>query len=397
MYCLAMLLVSCGGEESGQTNSSSTAAVAVSTPAPTPSPTPTASESEPNQTPAGQNVTVTSFPKVASGLDVESLLGPKSIPSSNEPDRVGAFRFLCAPSHLAYDDPIVFPGEPGRSHLHQFFGNRSADAHSTYESLRQTGESTCTNELNRSSYWMPALLDGKGNVIRPNHIAVYYKRRPASDPHFAETGTTPVMLPRGLRYIFGWDSNRRNELQPENTKHIQWKCIDGWSPVKAPGDTMDDALSVCSPGKKLGVSIDASTCWDGKNLDSPDHRSHMADLVRNESTNWINACPSTHPFEIARFVMSVEWSIAAGDEMGLFELASDHMLPAGAPRGSSMHADWIGAWEDSIMERWHDNCIDKLLNCSDGDLGDGQIMLRNRYYPSATVSPRLVAVPPRLS
>lgn len=398
MYCLALLLASCGGEESQQLNTSSSAAANTSapTPTPTPSPTPTSSTDQGSQSTAGGGTTLASSQIVESGLDVASLLGPKSIPSSNEPDRLGAFRFLCAPSHLAYDDPIVFPGEPGRSHLHQFFGNRSADANSTYASLRQSGESTCMNELNRSSYWMPALLDGKGNVIRPNHIAVYYKRRPTSDSYFEETGTTPVILPRGLRYIFGWDSNRASEQQPENDKHFQWKCIDVWTPVNAPGDTMDDALSVCSPGKKLAVSIASSPCWDGKNLDSPDHRSHMSDTVSDASTDWVNRCPDSHPYVVTEFIMTVEWTIGAEDDMSLFKLASDHMLPAGAPRGSSMHADWIGAWEDTILERWHAACIDKLLNCSDGDLGDGNIMMRNEHYPSKPASPRLAPIPPRV-
>ena len=32
------------------------------------------------------------------------------------------------PGQLKADDPIVYPGQPGRSHLHQFFGNDAADA-----------------------------------------------------------------------------------------------------------------------------------------------------------------------------------------------------------------------------------------------------------------------------
>jgi hypothetical protein len=99
-----------------------------------------------------------------------------------EPDPVGAFRFICQPGQLLYDDPIVYPGQPGKSHLHQFYGNTAANAYSTYESLRTSGDSTCVSTLNRSGYWMPAMLDGKGNVVRPNFVAIYYKRRPASDP-----------------------------------------------------------------------------------------------------------------------------------------------------------------------------------------------------------------------
>lgn len=397
MYCLALLLASCGGGDSPQSAPvQASDGVAVS-PSPSPTPTPSSTAEDPTKVVQSSYESTTVFPIVESGLAVESLLGSKPVPPSSEPDVVGAFRFLCAPAHLSYDDPIVFPGQPGKAHLHQFFGNLTADAYSTYGSLRQRGESTCSSDLNRSAYWIPALLDGRGNVIRPNLISTYYKRRPASDPYFKETNTIPAILPRGLRYIFGWDSNRASEAQPENYDHFEWKCVDVWTPVPAAGKKMDDALAVCSPGQKLVVSISSSPCWDGKNLDSPDHRSHMSDNIRNAATNWVARCPESHPYVLAVFTMKVEWTIGAEDDTKLFRLASDHMLPPGAPRGSSMHADWIGAWEDSIMKRWHDNCIDKMLNCSDGDLGDGSIMLRNRHYPSGQASPRLVPVPPRVS
>ena len=61
---------------------------------------------------------------------------------------------------MSFDDPIVFPGQPGRSHLHTFFGNTGANADSTAESIRGTGNSTCRGGIaNRSSYWVPTLID----------------------------------------------------------------------------------------------------------------------------------------------------------------------------------------------------------------------------------------------
>ncbi|MGB7408770.1 MAG: DUF1996 domain-containing protein [Pontixanthobacter sp.] len=320
-------------------------------------------------------------------------MNSKSVPPSAAPDVVGAFRFLCGPGQLLRDDPIVKAGKKGKSHLHQFYGNLEADANSTYESLRQSGESTCSNDLNRSAYWMPALLDGKGNAIRPNHIATYYKRRPKSDPWFKETGNIPTVLPRGLRYVFGWNVDRAGDPQEENRKHFDWKCIDVWTPVVA--GSMDAALAACKPGMKLAVTITSSDCWDGKNLDAPDHRAHMANMRSGADHDWVKKCPSSHPYVVAKFTMTAEWTIEKGDDTRKWMIASDHMLPAGEARGSSMHADWLGAWEDSVMQRWHDNCIDKMLNCSDGDLGDGTIMKRNQHYPKERAAPRVVGVPDR--
>jgi Domain of unknown function (DUF1996) len=46
------------------------------------------------------------------------------------------FTVTCEFSHRSADDPIVFPGQIGAAHSHDFFANRSTSADSTYESLR---------------------------------------------------------------------------------------------------------------------------------------------------------------------------------------------------------------------------------------------------------------------
>lgn len=58
-----------------------------------------------------------------------------AMPASMTGDTVGAFRFICSPGQVPADDPIVYPRQPGKSHLHQFYGNTSANAYSTHDSL----------------------------------------------------------------------------------------------------------------------------------------------------------------------------------------------------------------------------------------------------------------------
>lgn len=330
---------------------------------------------------------------VSSGLDIPSLLRPKKIPPSSAPDVVGAFRFLCGAGQVSYDDPIVYPGQPGAAHLHQFFGNLSANAHSTYESLRKSGESTCQNDLNRSAYWMPAMLDGKGRVVRPDFVSIYYKRRPASDPFCTKAGKRCVGIPRGLRFVFGWDQTRPSEPQPENNKLFNFKCVQGWSPVTAAFPDMVEPMKTCKPGQWLSATISTPQCWNGVDLDSKNHRSHLADMVRSRSAGQLT-CPATHPWIIPQFTMGVAYSIAVGDDPSAWSLSSDHMLPASTRRaGASFHSDYFEAWQEEIRLRWEAGCLDNMLNCSDGDLGDGQIMARGRRYPSGKASPRLVPVP----
>ena len=65
-----------------------------------------------------------------------------------------------------------------------------------------------------------------------------------------------------------------------------------------------------------------------------------------------------------------------------------HVLPA----GYTFHADWFGAWDNTIMGMWMDNCINKLLSCSAGDLGNGKMMKQFAGF-SWTANPRLVPAP----
>src|SRR6188508_1321649 len=62
------------------------------------------------------------------------------------PPALGAFHADCSASHVAPDDPIVFPGQPGMSHLHEFFGNRQTRASTTAKALRRQVGTTCIRD-----------------------------------------------------------------------------------------------------------------------------------------------------------------------------------------------------------------------------------------------------------
>jgi len=63
-------------------------------------------------------------------------------------------------------------------------------------------------------------------------------------------------------------------------------------------------------------------------------------------------------------------------------------------RGTSFHATWFGAWDSSVMSIWTSHCIDLLLNCSGGDLGNGKQLNMFSGF-SWTANPRVVSPPPQ--
>lgn len=371
-------------------------------PGDSPAPDPTPAPAPPGEAVVGGD-TSDGYPQLAAiptNFSVTDMLQPSwghGAIAAAQPavDPVGAFRFLCQASHLAYDDPIVFPGQKGRAHLHMFFGNTLADANSTYESLRTTGGSTCNNALNRSAYWVPALMNGHGQVVLPEFISIYYKRLPQSDPRCQE-GKGCIGLPRGLRYIFG---RTMSGAYGGPTSSTYFDC-QGPGAVSKHYKTLPEAAQNCPAGAKIGAVLAAPQCWNGRDLDSPDHRSHMSYTYYPPSGGH-DRCPATHPYRIPTFTLGA-WYVTddtldrSGDTSptaNTWYFSSDRtpgvtwLTP-----GTTFHADWYGAWDDETLKTWLDNCIDKHLNCSGGDLGNGtQLKLSPEHQATR---PHLIAAPP---
>src|SRR5262245_18243987 len=115
----------------------------------------------------------------------------------------------CRFSHASNDDPIVHPGEPGRSHAHTFFGNRSTDAESTPASLR-AARTTCRPRADKAAYWVPTLYQD-GREVRPAKGQFYYNLR-GFDRMRA--------FPAGLKMIAG-DAHAHH---PQRTRVVHWAC-----------------------------------------------------------------------------------------------------------------------------------------------------------------------------
>jgi hypothetical protein len=56
--------------------------------------------------------------------------------------------------------------------------------------------------------------------------------------------------------------------------------------------------------------------------------------------------------------------------IGGLKLSCDMMIPD-KPSGTCWHADYWEAWNPTVKLMWTQGCIDRLLNCSGGDLGNG--------------------------
>jgi len=220
----------------------------------------------------------------------------------------GAFRITCGISALKFDDPVVYPGEPWRSHLHLFAGNTDVDAFSTAESLRTSGNSTCRGGIfNRSSYWVPALLDMRtSRPVFPAAFQIYYK-----SGDFNTKGSSDGRTVNGV--------------------FVPWQ-----PPVKF-----------------------------------QDHKSHMHYGVSvpnaGDPRNWSHSeCPASHPVVLPK--VSYEISFKVTETVKDWRLVSD-VYALTKPAGYSSHGDWFGAW---LEQPWRARCISANKDCHSHLLGDGR-------------------------
>jgi hypothetical protein len=250
---------------------------------------------------------------------------------------------------MAFDDPIVFPGQPGRSHLHVFFGNTGTTGNSTPSSIANSGNSTCRGGiLNRSAYWVPAMIDTRnGAPVRPKDAGFYYKLG-----YRGVSNASVQTPPQGLRMIAG-DTNNSSPRGP-----INYFCH-GVS-----GDSMDGpSIPNCPVGSEVWQVIWFPQCWDGVNLDSPDHKSHMA--YAN------NGCPASHPVPLPEITLNVVYTVTEANSPLRWRLSSDN-YSSSLPGGYSSHGDWMNGWRPDIIDTFVRRCIRDGRDCQSHLLGDGR-------------------------
>lgn len=259
---------------------------------------------------------------------------------------IGAFRNVCQFSHMNFDDALVFPGQKGVAHLHTYWGNTGARFDSTPSSILNTGNATCRGGIaNRSAYWAPAMIDTRdGRPLAPEFIHVYYKTGYGG---VRDADVKP--WPEGFRMIAGSSASRGGQ------QNVWYTCN---------GGAHQEFIPSCDGNVTMDIQF--PQCWDGVNLSSPDHKSHVAYPVNG-------GCPSTHPVPTPELSIHITYKTTYGNS-STWRLSSDYN---GAPAGSSGHTDWMHGWAQDIMNTWVTRVVNPGVSGGSHMLGDGRIMTCN--------------------
>ncbi|GAB2619851.1 hypothetical protein Aab01nite_34030 [Paractinoplanes abujensis] len=244
--------------------------------------------------------------------------------------RVAEFLADCPFSHRLPDDPIIFPGLPGASHMHSFFGSTVTNAYSTTQDLLNAN-SNCNPSIDKSSYWIPTFYNGN-TPVEPTTGIFYYLGEGVRDDLIAQTQPFPL----GLRIVAG----NAKATGPNDNTISRWSCLHAGEV----GSSHD--FVTCPPGTMLESYLDFPHCWDGVNLDSPDHKSHMAYPVNN-------ACPASHPVVVPKLRQVMRYPVNGNPAN--FRLASGP--------GYTMHGDFFNAWPVDELARRVNDCIRPIIKC----------------------------------
>jgi hypothetical protein len=256
------------------------------------------------------------------------------------------------------DNVIVAPGVTnGAHHLHDYVGNQNNDAFASDQELAGAS-TTCQNQGDKSSYFWPVLRlqDGTQDFDQNNdgggkegNVGKILQPAQAQLKFVGNKKGNVVAMPTALRIITG---DAKAQVNGNANANVNWSCTGFENKVQ-----LKDKYPICPQGSQVVRTSNFQSCWDGQNIDSANHRTHVS-FVQADGTcaNGFKAIPQLQ----VRLVYNVPApKLQNGQVVNPYAVDT---FPEQLHKPITDHNDFINFFSANLMNKMV-NCINTGKQC----------------------------------
>ncbi len=303
-------------------------------------------------------------PVAADYVDINTVQPDAGKPRAAADASRGSFVSTCgvnAGGLFNSDNVIVAPGVTnGAHHFHDYVGNQGNNAFASDEDLAKA-DTSCVDKGDKSTYYWPVLRlqDGTrerdadapgggtegnaGRIVTPKQVTLSFEGSPRGKV---------TAMPRFLRIITG---DAKAFVNGPANANASWSCT-GFE-----GRQLKAKYPLCPGGSDVVRTFRFQSCWDGRNADSANHRTHVA-FADGEGN-----CPEGFraiPQLVQRIVYGVD-APSLDDGGATTPMFAVDSFPEQLHKPVTDHGDFINVFDEDLMGRMVD-CINSGRACGAG-------------------------------